>query len=248
MEPVEAAALVHEHGIVIVGERHGTNEFPQFVLSLALAAASRGRILVALEMEDDAGDPMRSFVRSPGGADDRERLLATSSWQRQDGRASEAMFALVDGVRRAVQAGARLELDVFDAAPIGDPGSPRSHVEREVEMAERLLRVRSRGATLALTGNVHAELVPRAGAPEALVPSAALIAEHSSLLTLVGRHAGGHAWCTLPVDGRLVSAAHPVEGDDRGRRPFIDVEPPSRVRSGIAYVGAITPSPPAVPR
>jgi hypothetical protein len=65
------------------------------------------------------------------------------------------------------------------------------------------------------------------------------------LVSLVGRHAGGVSWCTLPVGGRLVSGVHPVTGHDQGDAAFIDVDPPGPVRAGVAYVGRLSPSPPA---
>jgi hypothetical protein len=240
--------MVHEAGMVIVGEHHGTNEFPTLVLDLATAAARHGHVIVALELRDDARDPTAAFVRSAGGAGDRDRLLATTSWQRQDGRASEAMVALVNGLRREIVTGASIEIDVFDAVPVGDPRSDEYRIERERLLAERLIATRRRAVTVALSGNVHAELVARRDAPEGFVPAARLAAEHTDLVSLMGRHAGGESWCTLPIDGRLVSGAHPLEGDDRGDTRFIEVEPPSSVRAGVAYVGHITPSPPAVPR
>jgi len=246
MSPSEAGRLTHETGMVVVGERHGTNEFPSLVLELAMAAAHVGRLVVAIELGIDAREPTTAYVRSAGTLAERERLLATGSWQRRDGRASKAMFSLVDGLRRCVQAGASIGVDAFDAGPTGDPLSGSYQVEREHLLAERLLEIRSQGATLALTGNVHAELLPRPGAPNEFVPAAALVAEHTPLVSLEGRHAGGHSWCSLLIDGELVSTAHPVAGQDQGATAFVEVGPPSRTRRGVAYVGRITPSPPAV--
>jgi hypothetical protein len=246
MAPADAGTLVHEAGMVIVGERHGTNEFPNLVLRVAMAAARHGHLIVALELGDDARDPTAAFARSDGSATDRKMLLATISWQRQDGRASQAMFSLVDGLRAQIQAGASIEIDVFDASPIGDPHAASYQIERERLLAERLLEIRTRAATLALSGNVHAELLPRPDAHHGFVPAAALVAEHTSLASLIGRHAGGASWCTLPVEGQFIAAAHPVRGRDQGDTAFLEVEPPCPIRTGVAYVGAITPSPPAV--
>ena len=239
-------ALVHETGLVVVGERHGTNEFPALVLRLALAASALGRITLALELGDDARAPLASFVRSRGSSHDRDVLLSATSWQRRDGRASEAMFRLVEGIRNAVAAGADIDVEVFDAMPTGDPRTDSFRIEREVLMAARLREIVRRGPTLALSGNVHAELVARPGAPRDFVPAAALVAEHAELVSLRGSHAGGEAWCTQPIDDDLISGPHAVAGDDQGDQPFIELASPARVRSGVAYVGTITPSPPAV--
>lgn len=246
MKLADAGMLVHEAGMVIIGERHGTTEFPNLVLELATSSAHRGRLIVALELGDDAEGPTASFVESGGLASDLERLLGAPSWQRQDGRASVAMLSLVEGIRCLVHAGALIEAAVFDATPVGDPRSDGYQIQRERLLADGLREIGTHGPTLALTGNAHAELVPRPDAPPMFVPAAAQVAEHTTLVALVGQHAGGEAWCTLPIDGQLVSAPHPVKGNYQGDQAFIEVAPSAFVRPGAAYVGAISPSPPAV--
>ena len=134
---------------------------------------------------------------------------------------------------------------MFDATPTGDPRTDSFRIEREVLLAARLGEIVRRGPTLALSGNVHAELVARPGAPSDFVPAAALVAEHAALVSLRGCHAGGESWCSRPIGNDVISGPHAVDGDDQGDQPFIDVARPARVRSGVAYVGTITPSPPA---
>ena len=205
MSPAEAGTSGHDSGLVLVGARHGTNEFPHLTPVPAAAAARWGHVIVALELGDDARDPISAFSRSAGTVADQDRLLAAPSWQQHDGRASQATFRLADGLRAQIAAGAVIELDVFDATPFGDPRSA-SQIERERMLAERLLSTRRRGATLALTGNVHAELVPRSDAAAGFVPAAALIAEDVNLVSLPGANSSRS---TRP---RLIGLAAPTSG------------------------------------
>ncbi len=188
---------------------------------------------------------MATNLRSRGTVNDRQPMLSTPSWQRRDGRASCAMLAMVDGLRKLVIAGADIDIDVFDEAAPGCPRSEQSQIAREQLLAQRLLEIRGRGTTLVLSGNVHAEFVHRSDAPADFIPAAALVAAHTLVVALVGRHAGGASWCTLQIDGEPVTAAHPVEGHDLGTSTFLEVDPPSPSRRGVAYVGRITSSPPA---
>ncbi len=231
-------------GLTIVGERHGTWEFPRLVTRLAIAAAECGPLIVAVELDEDAREPTSRYVRSSGSADDRRELLRTGSWQRTDGRASKAMFEMIETIRRLVGQGAPLEIDVFDVPTPDTEETREEEARREWLMAERLQTISRRGTTLALTGNVHAELTSRPDAPVGFVPAAAIIAAETPLLSLIGRHAGGESWCTLLIDGHPESRAHPVSGVDLGPSPFIQIDSAPELRRGTAYVGRITPSPP----
>jgi len=240
-----AGGLIHEAALVIVGERHGTNEFPALVSRLATAGARHGPLIVAVELADDARQPTADYVRSNGTVDDRTHMLSTASWQRQDGRASLAMLRLIEQLRKLTSEGANIDTDVFDVECPGGPDLGSFQNAREQLLAERLLTIRERGTTIVLTGNIHAELFARPDAPDDFVPAAARISRHTGLVTLVGRHSGGASWCTLPIDGRLVTAAHPVDGVDLGAETFVETEQSQSAHHGIAYVGRITPSPPA---
>ncbi len=237
-----AGELVHQNGLWIVGERHGTNEFPELVSLLVTGAASRGAVTVAIELGDDAQDATSSYLHSKGTRADRLRLLSVPSWQRHDGRASLAMLALVEHIRAIANEGALVEIAVFDREPVGDPLSDKYRIERERMVAERLLEIRRQGTVLALTGNVHAESEPRFDAPAGFASAASLIAEEVDSTSILGRHAGGESFCMMLIGGELVSGPHPVEGVDLGSDPFIEVD---TAASGVAYVGSITASPPA---
>jgi hypothetical protein len=245
IEPRDAGRIVHGAGLTLVGERHGTWEFPRLVTRLAIAAAEYGPLIVAIELDDDAREPTSRYLLSSGSADDRRELLRTRSWQRNDGRASQAMFEMIDTIRQLVDQGASIEIDVFDVPTADTEGTPEDETRRDRLIAERLQTISQRSTTLALTGNVHAELTARPDAPIGFIPAAAIIAAETPLLSLIGRHAGGESWCTLLIDGHPESRAHPVTGADRGPSPFIHIDPTPEPRRGTAYVGRITPSPPA---
>jgi len=219
--------------------------FPTFVLALATAAARLGSLIVAVEFADDAREPTAAYLRSHGTVNDRLPMLSTPSWQRRDGRASLAMLAMVEGLRKLVSVGADIEIDVLDAAAPGNPRSEWNQIAREQLLAQRLLEIRGRGATLVLSGNVHAEFVPRSDAAADLIPAAALIAAETRVVSR--RTPRRRCIVVHSADrGELVTAAHPVEGRDLGSRTFLEIDPLSPSRRGIAYVGRITPSPPTI--
>jgi hypothetical protein len=92
-----------------------------------------------LELAVEAADATSAYLSSDGGAAEHERLLSAQSWRRQDGRASLAFVALLDGVRRARRSGASIDVAMVDAEPPGDPNDPDWQVEREQQMAANVL-------------------------------------------------------------------------------------------------------------
>ena len=142
------------HKLVLLGEMHGTVEAPALAAALLDACVARGQpVSLGLEIPADEQRDLDRYVASGGRAPDRAVLLARPHWQpMHDGRDSEAMFALVDHVRRLQRGGAKVAIVAFDHC------DPDMNV-RNRRMAQTLrdAALRKPGAMLlVLTGNIHA--------------------------------------------------------------------------------------------
>ncbi len=244
--PAELRALepaLARHAVVMFGELHGTTELPAFVGEVVAALASRGKVVLALEIPITDQADLERFVASDGTAAARAELLAGPFWSAtyQDGRRSVAMLHLLERVRQLRAGGAAIEAFAFDV-PDFDRG------ERDRGMADNLLRARAAepdATWVLLAGDLH---VVRGEHP--MVPGKRWMAGHVidagvPVVSLQPWHAGGSAWvCTDDV------AAHcgPREGPGRaaGARGVV-LEPSSEgAYDGRYVVGPITASPPAI--
>ncbi len=149
--------------LLIVGEMHGTREVPALVAEVAAgigklkdAAGKAQPLVVALEMPaQDSGH--QAYLASDGTAGDRKRLLASPFWAKayQDGRASEAMLALIESVRKQARAGGAIKLAAFDMSE----AQIAAKVDRDQAMADNLrviVQDNPAARIVALAGNYHA--------------------------------------------------------------------------------------------
>jgi uncharacterized iron-regulated protein len=148
---------------VIVGERHGTREIPAFFADLVCQVSQSSPVVVGLEIEAHQQAAIEAYLLSDGSPASRAALLREDHWRNPDGRASAAMFALLERVRLLRRSGRQITVLAFMvAAP--DPDA------RERGMAEawmRALRAHPRARLLALVGWVHAETQPIGFSPAA---------------------------------------------------------------------------------
>ncbi|MCH7342247.1 ChaN family lipoprotein [Pelomonas sp. CA6] len=103
-EVVLPASLVASP-LVLLGELHGTAQIPEFVQGYVCSLARVvDHVVLALEIPADEQPLLDAFLASEGRAADRRALLDSPFWsrplQRQDGRSSRAMLALLDAVRQ----------------------------------------------------------------------------------------------------------------------------------------------------
>ncbi len=141
---------------VIVGERHGTSEIPALFSDLVCAAASRGPVVVGLEIETDQQKSLDAYMASTGDQVAREALFAQRHWGYSDGRASEAMFQLVENLRLLRRAGK----PIFVRALMPRADTPEA---RELAMGmawKQSLLGNDKAKLLMLVGSVHAEQEP----------------------------------------------------------------------------------------
>lgn len=177
-DPVELLdQTLDDTRMLVVGELHGTQETPALVANLAQRWATRGPVLVALEIPAQEQPRLQAYLRSPGDAADRQRLLAGEFWQtprdRSDGRRSEAMLGLLESLRTFVATGAPVEVLAFDDMAFHDAGQ-----DRNAQMAERVrqaMATQPERRIILLTGNYHArwtlpERINSQSVPEGFVP------------------------------------------------------------------------------
>lgn len=99
--------------VILVGETHGNDQAPAFVERLVCGLLTLNRpIVLALERDEAEQPAMDRFMGSAGAPEDVTALLGLREWNgtMQDGRSSQAMFRLLDQMRRWRQAGQPIEL------------------------------------------------------------------------------------------------------------------------------------------
>lgn len=179
-DPVAAAAEriaaeAGEHGIVVLGEMHGTREAPAVVAALAAHYASLGPLLVGLEVARSEHDALSEYMRSDGSDAARAQMRAGEFWdvppERNDGRRTEDMLDLVEALRRLRVEGHDVAVVPFDVAPDAFVDS----AARDRDMAGYLrtaFKALPRGRMLVLTGNSHAMLGPPVLSDDGRYPNA----------------------------------------------------------------------------
>ena len=147
------ADAIGTNGLVLLGEMHGTKEIPALVGDLVAHETEFGEdVILALEITSIDQSLVNSYLTSSGEPADQAALVAGEHWQEptHDGRDSQAMFELIERIRKLRNRGANVSIDLFDV-----PGDG----ERNKRMANHLRSVMQRSPhaiVLVLTGNFHA--------------------------------------------------------------------------------------------
>lgn len=151
--------LARSARIILVGETHGTREYPALAARLACAALDGGRpVTLALEIPQDEETRLAAYMASNGGEDARAALTSGSRfWEKvPDGRPSMAMLALIEQARRWREQGLPIQLLAIDK-PRAAAGTRDEHMAASVRRASL---VAPEMVVIALTGNGHNRLLP----------------------------------------------------------------------------------------
>ena len=233
MEP-----LLKPRHVILIGEPHGTVEFPALVIAAVDALLAAGTsVIVGLEL------PM---------TEELERGAVGPFWKRnaefQDGRSSVAMADLVSTLAQRQRAGDDVEMVAMDG-PWAAPGStvPLEHLElldqsRDELMASSLLTVMDRtprACTIVLAGSTHTST---SGTTWRTLGSI-LLPWFPILVSLMGQLTGGTRWL-LPGSGDPGHAAAVAEIDLPTGALWAD-QPGADGHHGYVNLGAVTASPPA---
>ena len=240
--------------VVLIGEWHGTNEFPDLVGHLATRCCRLGHsVTIAIEVACSEQRPITEFVAadSPG-----TEFLDGPWWHRseefQDGRSSQAVARLIHTAARLKGEGN----DVFVAAVDGPwvaPGSPVDplslhlvEIPRDQVMAKFLLETmdeRPRATTFFLGGHDHARVTPLIGNAQ---PAGRYVHMwHPKAISLLGRFSEGTAW-TLDSQ-RKQGGIRAVTGDASLNAEAIwSPKPGEDGHHGYVHVGTVSASEPFV--
>lgn len=185
---------------ILFGEMHGTAESPKLFGEAICSALAKGRTIVAgFEFPQSERPAIEAYLTSKGTAADREALLRNGHWRGlPDGRGSEAMFNVVERLRRLRADGARLSLIAFvpDLAPHSTPA------QYEADMAAVLAQAPRRSLVMALMGNIHARMSGDFGGGRTLgyQPMAAHLPPDQVVAVDMTAIHGGTAWnCSMPT-------------------------------------------------
>ena len=248
--PVEGlAAVIAPRSIVIFGEVHGTVEAPAFVANaLCHALAAGHKVTLALEHPIEERERLTAFLLSDGSPADREAFLAGPFWTGgfEDGRSSQAMFALIDETRRLKKSGQPLELFVFDSMAYAE--------DRDRQMGNTLRAAIDAAPDrlfLVLTGNLHSQLTGGREGDATFVPMGFTVKEglkDRRIVALDVSASGGEFWgCFSLTDcGPKVYGGKP-QGED-WKVSNLEAEPILRGHHGRYHVGTFHASPPQVPK
>lgn len=186
---------------IIMGEAHGTAELPAAFADIVCAfAAMREPLTIGLEFLPSEQEALDAYLASDGSQDAKAALLASPTWSIRDGRASRAIFDLVELLRTLKAAHPDLAVVAFDH-PSERPGTSAA---REKGMADLLLaakRARPAAPVIALTGNGHAGKSEwtSLGPP---FPAMAQLLPQDSTVAISFDVPGGEIWaCRRPAEG-----------------------------------------------
>ncbi len=244
-----AAVLAPGAGLLL-GEMHGTVESPEFVANAACLALAAGLpVTVALEIPREETSRVDAFVSSAGGEKDRAALLAGPFWRAefQDGRRSEAMFALLDRLRQMHESRLPIRVELLDRAE-----TPKTSAARDRWLAESLGEAFDKtpgGVVIALMGNVHTRI--RRGVPwDAEYEPAGFVLYQSKpqlrLTALDVSYQGGQAWiCNTPEPSSC--QVRPLSGRPDAPAQGIELFPEvANGHNGVYQVGELNASPPMI--
>jgi erythromycin esterase-like protein len=160
----QVASQTEGKRLLLIGEMHGSNEAPALAADLAdrwtrpLPNGDRGpAVIVGLEYPLSEISALTRYVDSDGAEIEKRRLLASPFWSRdyQDGRSSQAMFALVETVRVLRKSGRNVQLTAFDM----NDEQRAAKRNRDAAMADNLraaIMENPSARFIVLTGNYHA--------------------------------------------------------------------------------------------
>lgn len=195
----EALLSNADRKFLVFGEAHGTIEIPQLFGDVVCQASASRAVVVALEWPPQMQAPLDEFMASDGSQAARTRFLAAPFWANPtpDGRTSQAMFDLVERLRRLKADGRAISVQAF--APPGELLRLRQDYY-ELEMARNLAGLvngdPSRPLVLVLTGDVHAAKV-RSASLGGLLGAAGHLPPVEVLALDIAR-TGGASWgCSL---------------------------------------------------
>jgi hypothetical protein len=177
---------------LIVGEIHGTNEIPKLFGDIVCNAAKHRPVIVTLEIAVDESEAIQSYIRSEGAIEDKKKLLSSYVWDFDfaDGRSSEAIFGLIERLRKMRQFSA--DVEVFAVQPRTFITTNQHYFELAMANEWSKAANTNRAAlVVALAGVFHARKIQ---SDDAGFPPAASFLPRNEVISLEPSVEGGQAW------------------------------------------------------
>ncbi len=253
------AELIEPGAVVLIGEVHGTCEFPRLVGRLVELATDRGvPVLVGLEVPISEQPAIDFFLASEGGPGDVGALTASSFWhprpELDDGRAGAGLIDLFI-TSHCTASGGMVRVFAFDlpGGVVGTIATPEVaamlNTPRDQFMAETAVAAiedwsarQGPGITVLLAGNMHSRIVRY---PEFDEPHLGelLVERFPGLVTLDGHWTGGQFRAAMSSRGAEIhdAGAIPTPAGSIGRH-HRDDEVQRYGHHGWVNVGLLTPS------
>lgn len=138
---VGATAATAEQRVIVLGGGYGTAEAPRFVADLACQLGARAPVVVALEWPRQLASQVTLLIGGSKTAEERLRAhpLWSDATMRSEGRATRAMWQLLEELRALKAAGIELTVVPFGAelGSDGDDSSERWYRQNAVFSALR---------------------------------------------------------------------------------------------------------------
>jgi erythromycin esterase-like protein len=236
--------------VLVLGEMHGTNEFAGLAKKIVCQLAkTEPFVILGLEFPHGEQARINAYMNSSGTPQDQKTLTDSLFWNEkwQDGRRSQAMFSLVEHMRRMRQAGANVAVDAFDVQESDRP-EPLTQDERlprdarDTFMAQHIeWRVAQypKARYFALTGRLHAAKVMGVDAKwsSGAEPMAMRLNQRVPVFSIEGTWTGGMAWACWERDSASGCTAKAVDPSETGNKFDLRVD-----------LGQLTASPPQNPK
>lgn len=181
--------------IILLGEIHGTKEGPHFIEQIVCHALRKNlSVIVGLELHQSEESVINSYLESTGLEADKRKVLQLPFWSSdyQDGRASRAMFALLESIRKL-----KLTKEKVGVLLIDDPNSD----DRNFGMAQRIIEHANDHPSdflIVLTGNYHNMIYENSGQMGSYVLEKL---GKQRVLSLNQSYTGGSAWVDVAGEG-----------------------------------------------
>ncbi|NBB63291.1 hypothetical protein GVN18_28900 [Pseudomonas sp. ODNR1LW] len=240
-----SALLERPERVIVVGELHGTEEAPAAFAQMVCAASERGPVVVALEM-GEAMQPVLDRLLIAEDAPSAKAALKGSPMANprihDDGRSSEAMFAMLDTVRQLKSAGRDISFHAFQ--PTTRLSTPRLNQSwSELAMAQNIAEAVSKrpdARILVLVGGFHARKTIYSRWADIGLPAIAHLPASETLTLKIAQQGGAHWGCSVDSCGIQPS----MVSDDPAPRGIRLEQTDDGAYDGVLALGPWTASPP----
>lgn len=147
--PSELTTFIKSQRLVLIGESHGTVEFPETTNRIINTLASSKKIIVGLEFPIDIQSSINEFIKT-GNESILKRIHFFAEATVHSGRGSRAMINLLKNLRK----NNHVEVFCFDVS------SDFKGSDRDEQMAKNVFNKlnHSKKDMVVLTGNIHSRL------------------------------------------------------------------------------------------